>query len=52
MTPTERPLQGASFSSMGISNEAGATWPSFHASNDSHTFALPLPASFGTRTGR
>jgi hypothetical protein len=43
--------QGAAFSSIGISNEAGATWPSFHASNDSLTLALPFPASLGTRTG-
>src|SRR5262245_29664617 len=41
----------ADVSSIGISKVAGATLPSFHVANDSVTFALPLPASAGTRTG-
>src|SRR5262245_6619733 len=39
------------FSSKPTSNVAGATWPSFHAGNDTVTLALPLAASAGTRTG-
>jgi hypothetical protein len=35
----------------GTSKVAGATWPSFQASNDRVTLALPLAASLGTRTG-
>src|SRR5262249_39738875 len=34
-----------------ISTVAGATRPSFQSSNDRITFARPMPASSGTRTG-
>jgi hypothetical protein len=41
----------ASGSTIGTSNVAGATWPSFQSANENVTLALPLPASSGTRTG-
>ncbi len=37
-------------STIGTSKVAGATFPSFQGT-DTVTFALPLPASSGTRTG-
>jgi len=39
------------FSVTSISNVTGATFPSFQSANDTVTFALPTPASAGTRTG-
>src|SRR5262249_43623610 len=42
---------GGALSMMDTANVAGATLPSFQAGNDTVTFALPLPALAGTRTG-
>jgi hypothetical protein len=42
---------GASASTTGTSNVAGATFSPFHAANDSLTFALPFAAPSGARTG-
>ena len=40
-----------SLSAIIISNVTGAVLPSFQPANDTVTFALPTPASAGTRTG-
>ncbi len=45
-----RAADAARTSRIGTSTVFAETSPSFHASNDSRTFAVPSPASFGAST--
>jgi hypothetical protein len=50
-TTVDRTLTPRYSFTTGTSNVAGLTFPSFHAGNDSLTFALPAEAPSGARTG-